>query len=828
MATTVDCFACKSSFASVKDFSIHFRVMHTHQNFQSYSCLHRHCLRDFKTFTTLKKHLHKCFQLNSCAPNVANVELAAIADPHENVIDANVKLSPEPPLNPYTLSSLDLKKSLAEAELKFIANLYADPLMNKAQIQRIVESGMDHLTSGFVGILKEKVFSLLSNEQRSAEDLVELNAMFEILSKPFDGLDSGYRRLEAIKETPFFIHPVPYILGSEYVTKRVKGVTDLVHREVYGQHVPLKELLQKIFEIPGALDSTLANLDNLLQSDEPFVNIVQGTMWKNLVINQFANKTVLPLCLHFDDFEPDNLNGSHAGDHKLGSLYMSIPCLPSQSLSTLASIYQFDLFLSENKVFKNFKLFGPTIDDLINLETNGIVVNGKLLYFCLCSLIGDNLGIHEILGFAMGFTANFICRMCKLFKDVMKRQVKLDRSLLRTVETYEADVSAADVSRTGVREECVFSRIPSYHPIERPWVDVFHDFAEGGCQYGMYFVLRHLIITKEFLSIETLNFRIQNFDYQSVECGNKIPEISRDSLSPNSKTRQLRLSGCEMLCLVRYLALMIGDYVPADDPVWHYYLVLREIVCIVFAPFVVRKQMPYLSALITEHHELYLSLFDDTLKFKHHVWLHYPDVMLSCGPVVFFSSLLLERHHRPSKQAARATNSRVNLPFTVAMKEQQKLCMRLLSQKPLVPLPLYGPTTCFVNIRELEHFDRFCRLLPFALFADGIISVPWVTLLGTKYEKQMVVAVNYGDDSLPVFASIVHILIEPEKSVQFVLKTFRTLGYNEHLASYEVSQSDDDWLYSSQKEFLTHSPMNVRTGPRDGSLYVTLRYQLPF
>jgi len=65
--------------------------------------------------------------------------------------------------------------------------------------------------------------------------------MFKILYKPFDGLGNGYRKLQAIKETPFFIHPVPYILGFEYTTKRVKGNTGLVHGEVYGQHVPLKE-----------------------------------------------------------------------------------------------------------------------------------------------------------------------------------------------------------------------------------------------------------------------------------------------------------------------------------------------------------------------------------------------------------------------------------------------------------------------------------------------------------------------------------------------------------------------------------------------------------
>jgi len=35
-----------------------------------------------------------------------------------------------------------------------------------------------------------------------------------------------------------------------------------------------------------------------------------------------------PLILHFDDYEPNNPLGSHAGRGKCGAVHLWIPCLP--------------------------------------------------------------------------------------------------------------------------------------------------------------------------------------------------------------------------------------------------------------------------------------------------------------------------------------------------------------------------------------------------------------------------------------------------------------------------------------------------------------------
>jgi len=121
----------------------------------------------------------------------------------------------------------------------------------------------------------------------------------------------------------------------------------------------------------------------------------------------------------------------------------------------------------------------------------------------------------------------------------------------------------------------------------------------------MYHIVFYLVLEKKYLDLKTLNFRVENFAYGSVEEGDAVPNISEDHLKKSGK---LKMSGSEMLCFVRYFALMIGDYAPPEDEVWESYLILRDIVSIIFAPFVIREQMPYLAQLIAEHHHLHISL----------------------------------------------------------------------------------------------------------------------------------------------------------------------------------------------------------------------------
>ena len=68
-------------------------------------------------------------------------------------------------------------------------------------------------------------------------------------------------------------------------------------------------------------------------------NFVQGSLWRNKVKNNFADKTVFPLFVYFDDYEINNPLWSHKTIHKLGAVYYSIPCLPPEVNSLIENIF---------------------------------------------------------------------------------------------------------------------------------------------------------------------------------------------------------------------------------------------------------------------------------------------------------------------------------------------------------------------------------------------------------------------------------------------------------------------------------------------------------
>ena len=71
-------------------------------------------------------------------------------------------------------------------------------------------------------------------------------------------------------------------------------------------------------------------------------------LWQSKKKNN-EGKNVLPLFISFDDYETGNALGSHAGVHKVGATYVSIPCFPPEYQATLSSIFIALLFYSSDR-----------------------------------------------------------------------------------------------------------------------------------------------------------------------------------------------------------------------------------------------------------------------------------------------------------------------------------------------------------------------------------------------------------------------------------------------------------------------------------------------
>ena len=84
----------------------------------------------------------------------------------------------------------------------------------------------------------------------------------------------------------------------------------------------------------------------------------------------------------------------------------------------------------------------------------------------------------------------------------------------------------------------------------------------------------------------------------------------------------------QMWFLGRILPYMI-EHIPLEDEHWQNYLKLLEILDLLFAPSISEDEVGYLSVLITEHHQKFVSLYSYSMLLpKHHYMIHMPRMIL--------------------------------------------------------------------------------------------------------------------------------------------------------------------------------------------------------
>lgn len=195
------------------------------------------------------------------------------------------------------------------------------------------------------------------------------------------------------------------------------------------------------------------------------------------------------------------------------------------------------------------------------------------LYFQCVLVLGDNLGLNQSCGFEGGFNAHFYFRrffvpsiLCKCIPFEVKEA-------LRDRNNYEKDLTE---KKRGVKELCVFNSIHNFHITENVSADCMHDFCEGVSVFTIEGVLTELILVRNELDLEVVNNRIESFNYGTTEFKNKpqplfIDQCSDGEVNSTDLKRKIRCkqSAAEMLCLTRYLGLMIGDLIKdKNDPYW--------------------------------------------------------------------------------------------------------------------------------------------------------------------------------------------------------------------------------------------------------------------
>lgn len=512
------CFVCEKKYNAAHSVLGHLRFFHSTEIAQKrFICCWRHCVRVFNNFSAYSKHVkHHQSEISSMSSQLKYISSQALQDSNddknstkpnistciknENICSFNVELSEID-------SSNDFDQALTDAVIHYVASLYDKFSLSEDEIQQIINCHKSLLGAGFLMILKKRILNLLNTAKKqeniSDYDVNEIIRMVDSCQNMFNGFDSHYLRMKEFESCKAFIKPETYVIGTTLDERNSGGDIAIVPTLVNGQFIPLRSVLKGFLELPNVLKTILDYMKTLENESDVLYNIIQGKLWKEKIAPKFLGKIVLPLILYFDDYETNKELGTHTGVHKLGATYCKIACLPPEFQSSLENIFLVNLFHSSDKIFGNINVFRKVLTELKYLEDTGITVLTKdtitQVYFAMCLFAGDNLGANSILGYVESFSANYYCRVCKEHNKVTQKQTISNPLKRRNVENYNMDLKTANSTDTGIKTECIFNELKSFHVVENIHLDIMHDLDEGVWKKTMTCVINLLLQKKDLI-----------------------------------------------------------------------------------------------------------------------------------------------------------------------------------------------------------------------------------------------------------------------------------------------------------------------------------------
>lgn len=145
--------------------------------------------------------------------------------------------------------------------------------------------------------------------------------------------------------------------------------------------------------------------------------------------------------------------------------------------------------------------------NLIFLETSGITVTidgiNNQLFFSVVPIIGDNLGLHSIFGFSESFNCLVPCRFCLCSKTDCCKNVSQNNFKMRTEQTHVSNTVNRHVTTSGIKEECMWNKLSSFHVVYDYSVAIMHDVLEGVCNFDISQLLNVFVYKFKYFSLDT-------------------------------------------------------------------------------------------------------------------------------------------------------------------------------------------------------------------------------------------------------------------------------------------------------------------------------------
>lgn len=285
----IKCKYCLT-FVSKGYLKLHMRFKH-HFSCMKYTCRFNNCGRSYSNYKIFNKHQRSCKHFEKALKSEIN-QISEANKIQEAVNICNDKMTESNNNNIFLNNNLNvqaIRNKLRSLALEMISSLQSNATVSRIQIDRITRMFHSFLNTSFVNDLKHEI-SLM--ESPNSNDIVE---KFEILQSVFSDIDNEYKRNKLFQNLGYYIQPIPIFFG----TIEVKDKNGLKTESVYGQFIPLKEVLKTFFGIGDIFERTCKYVSTLNKdSSGEISNFVQTNFWKSKITD--STSITFPLFLYED------------------------------------------------------------------------------------------------------------------------------------------------------------------------------------------------------------------------------------------------------------------------------------------------------------------------------------------------------------------------------------------------------------------------------------------------------------------------------------------------------------------------------------------------
>lgn len=120
------------------------------------------------------------------------------------------------------------------------------------------------------------------------------------MKKAFSVLNTDHLRMKHFTKSEFYVKPEAVSIGTTQKSKIVENKSIMTVKEQFAYMIPLKKTLKLFLEVPTVYNTIKNYQDQLLSSKTGTIeNIIQGSLWQNIIHKYDKNQVLFPLIIFF-------------------------------------------------------------------------------------------------------------------------------------------------------------------------------------------------------------------------------------------------------------------------------------------------------------------------------------------------------------------------------------------------------------------------------------------------------------------------------------------------------------------------------------------------